>query len=73
MNKATLQTWIRATIEEINLPISAEDLTTILKEKFSKEEKITVNRVKIILNQLQAAGIIRSFFNESANETFYLT
>lgn len=73
MNKATLQTWIRATIESTHLPISVSDLTLSLKQKFPKEEKITVNRVQIILNQLQAAGIIRSFFNENANETFYLT
>ena len=64
MNKATLQTWIRATIENTNLPISVSDLTWSLNQKFPKEDKITVNRVQIILNQLQAAGIIRSFFNE---------
>lgn len=73
MNKATLQTWIRSIIESSEKPIPAKNIFNIIKQKFPKEKGISLNRVQIILNQLYATGIIRTTFNENANEIFYLT
>ena len=56
MNKATLQTYVRANIN--NVPRSAETITAIIQEQLPKED-IKPNQVNVILLQLHNAGIIR--------------
>ena len=56
MNKATLQTYVRAAVN--HTPYSTEAITNLVQEQFPKE-KIKLNQVFCILLQLENAGIIR--------------
>lgn len=56
MNKATLQTYVRATVN--HTPYSAETIANLIQKQLPKEE-IKLHQVYCILLQLESAGIIR--------------
>ena len=72
MNKATLQTYVRATVDRT--PRSAENIADLVQTQFPKE-KIKLNQVFCILLQLENAGIIRKkgtiYVNGPAEMLFY--
>ena len=57
MNKATLQTYVRAVLSSSKAQ-TAEEITYKIQKQFPNEKNITVNRVNIILSQLHYHGLI---------------
>lgn len=58
MNKATLQTYVRAVLSSSSKAQTAEEITYKIKKQFPNEKNITINRVNIILSQLYYHGLV---------------
>ena len=67
MNKATLQTYVRATIS--SKPQTAEEITYKIQKQFPNDKNVTTGRVKIILTQLNYHGLVKE--NSSSYSTEY--
>ena len=57
MNKATLQTYVRAALSSSKAQ-TVEEITYKVQKLFPEEKNVTVNRVKIILSQLYYHGLV---------------
>lgn len=57
MNKATLQTYMRAVLSSSKAQ-TAEEITYKVQKYFPSEKNITTERIKIILSQLHYHGLI---------------
>ena len=57
MNKATLQTYVRSTVN--STPRSAQTITALIQKHFPNDKQITTGKVKIILTQLHYAGLVK--------------
>lgn len=58
MNKATLQTYVRAVLSSSSKAQTAEEITYKIKKHFPNEKNVTINRINIILSQLYYHGLV---------------
>ena len=71
MNKATLQTYVRAALSM--KPQTAEEITYKVQKQLPNDKDITVGRVKIILTQLNYHGLVKEKKYSMNTEYFSLT
>ena len=69
MNKATLQTYVRAAVS--SKPQTVEEITYKVQKQLSNDKDVTVGRVRIILTQLNYHGIVKENNSSHNIEYFY--
>lgn len=68
MNRATLQTYVRAALS--TKPQTIEEITYKVQKQLPNDKDITVGRVKIILTQLNYHGLVKEE-NYSTNTEYF--